>query len=196
VFFIEGFGYCGNNCLIDLKIYCFLLNMPLKIGLISDSHSYLDHKTCEYLQEVDEIWHAGDIGDASILNLLPPNKPFRAVYGNIDDQEAQELYPEWQVFELEGVKVAMIHIGGTPPRYAKGVKERLRMLQPQLFVCGHSHICKVEYDRELNCLYMNPGAVGQHGFHQMRTLLLFDLDAGKITNLRVVELGKRGSLSA
>jgi predicted phosphodiesterase len=90
----------------------------------------------------------------------------------------------------------MIHIGGTPPRYAKGVKEHLRSLQPQLFVCGHSHICKVEFDRELNCLYMNPGAVGQHGFHQMRTLLLFDLDAGKITNLRVVELGKRGVLSA
>jgi len=168
--------------------------MPLKIGLISDSHSYLDHKIGDYLQEVDEIWHAGDIGDASILNILPPNKPFRAVYGNIDDQEVQELYPEWQVFELEGVKVAMIHIGGTPPRYAKGVKERLRMLQPQLFVCGHSHICKVEFDRELNCLYMNPGAVGQYGFHQMRTLLLFDLDAGKITNLRVVELGKRGVL--
>ncbi len=170
--------------------------MPLKIGLISDSHSYLDHTTCSYLQEVDEIWHAGDIGDANILTILPVDKPFRAVYGNIDDQAVQEQFPEWQVFELEGVKVAMIHIGGTPPRYAKGVKERLRSLQPQLFVCGHSHICKVEFDRELNCLYMNPGAVGQHGFHQMRTMLLFDLDAGKITNLRVVELGKRGSLNA
>jgi putative phosphoesterase len=169
--------------------------MSLKIGLISDSHSYLDHTTCAYLQDVDEIWHAGDIGDARILTILPPNKPFRAVYGNIDDQAVQEQFPEWQVFQLEGVKVAMIHIGGTPPRYAKGVKERLRSLQPQLFVCGHSHICKVEFDRELNCLYMNPGAVGQHGFHQMRTLLLFDLDAGKITNLRVVELGKRGVLN-
>ena len=169
--------------------------MPLKIGLISDSHSYLDHKTCDYLQEVDEIWHAGDIGDVSILSGLAPNKPLRAVYGNIDDQVVQKQFPEWQLFELEGVKVAMIHIGGTPPRYAKGVKERLRILQPQLFVCGHSHICRVEYDSGLTCLYMNPGAVGQHGFHQIRTLLLIDLDAGRITNLRVVELGKRGALS-
>ena len=178
------------------KFTDFLVNMPLKIGLISDSHSYLDHTTCAHLQDVDEIWHAGDIGEAIILDMLPKGKPLRAVFGNIDDQEVQEQFPEWQVFELEGVKVAMIHIGGTPPRYAKGVKEHLRSLQSQLFVCGHSHICRVEFDRELNCLYMNPGAVGQHGFHQMRTLLLFDLEAGKVTNLRVVELGKRGIVKA
>ena len=178
------------------KFTDFLVNMPLKIGLISDSHSYLDHTTCAHLQEVDEIWHAGDIGEATILDMLPKGKPLRAVFGNIDDQVIQEQFPEWQEFELEGVKIAITHIGGTPPRYAKGVKERLRSFQPQLFVCGHSHICRVEFDRDLNCLYMNPGAVGQHGFHQMRTLLLFDLEAGKVTNLRVVELGKRGSLKA
>ncbi len=169
--------------------------MPLKIGLISDSHSYLDHKTCDYLQEVDEIWHAGDVGDPTILEILPKGKRLRGVFGNIDDKAVLERFPEWQEFELEGVKVAMTHIGGLPPRYANGVKTRLKAQKAQLFVCGHSHICRVEFDRELNCLYMNPGAVGQHGFHQMRTLLLFELDAGKITNLRVVELGKRGKIT-
>ena len=166
--------------------------MPLKIGLISDSHGYLDHKTIDYLQEVDEIWHAGDVGDVSILGLLSKSKPLRGVYGNIDDASVKEILPEWLEFEVEGVKILMTHIGGKPPRYAKGVKERIKSRKPQVFICGHSHICKVELDRELNCLYMNPGAVGQQGFHPIRTLLLFDLDKGKVTNLRVVELGRRG----
>lgn len=170
--------------------------MPLKIGLISDSHGYLDHKTLEYLQEVDEIWHAGDVGDVSILSLLPKSKPLRGVYGNIDDAAVQEILPEWLEFEAEGVRIIMTHIGGKPPRYAKGVKEWIKKSRAQVFICGHSHICKVEMDRELNCLYMNPGAVGQQGFHPIRTLLLFDLDRGKITNLRVVELGKRGALDS
>jgi putative phosphoesterase len=166
--------------------------MPLKIGLISDSHGYLDHITIKQLAEVDEIWHAGDVGEVSVLDLLPKEKKLRGVYGNIDDAQVQERFPEWLEFSVEGVKVLMTHIGGKPPRYAKGVKERFKKSKPNLFICGHSHICKVELDRELNCLYMNPGAVGQQGFHQMRTMLLFDLDQGKITNLRVVELGKRG----
>lgn len=166
--------------------------MPLKIGLISDSHGYLDHTTIKHLAEVDEIWHAGDVGEASILDDLPKKKTLRGVYGNIDDAKVQERFPEWLEFSVEGVRVLMTHIGGKPPRYAKGVKERIKNSRPHLFICGHSHICKVEMDRELNCLYMNPGAVGQQGFHPMRTLLLFDLDQGKISNLRVVELGKRG----
>lgn len=170
--------------------------MPLKIGLISDSHGYLDHTTLKHLAEVDEIWHAGDVGDAGILDLLPQNKRLRGVYGNIDDGAVQEILPEWLEFEAEGVKILMTHIGGKPPKYAKGVKERIKSSKPQVFICGHSHICKVELDRELNCLYMNPGSVGQQGFHPIRTLLLFDLDQGKITNLRVVELGKRGVISS
>lgn len=170
--------------------------MPLKIGLISDSHSYLDHKTIEHLKEVDEVWHAGDVGDVSILDLLPKGKMLRGVYGNIDDAAVQEILPEWLEFEVEGVKILMTHIGGKPPRYAKGVKERIKSTKAQVFVCGHSHICKVELDRELHCLYMNPGAVGQQGFHPIRTLLLFDLSEGKVTNLRVVELGKRGAIGA
>lgn len=168
--------------------------MPQKIALISDSHSYIDHKTLTYLEHVDEIWHAGDIGDRSVMAALPPNKTIRGVFGNIDDQAMQREFPEWLEFESEGVRVLMTHIGGKPPRYAKGVKERIRQSKAQLFICGHSHICKVEFDPSLNCLYMNPGAIGQQGFHQMRTLLLFDLENGKIQNLRVVELGRRGGL--
>lgn len=168
--------------------------MPAKIALISDSHSFIDQKTLDYLVGVDEIWHAGDIGSLAVMEALPKDIPIRAVYGNIDDQTAQETYPEWQEFELEGVKVSMTHIGGKPPRYAKGVKERIRVFGAQLFICGHSHICKVEFDSTVNCLYMNPGAMGRHGFHIMRTMLLFELEAGKIQNLRVVELGKRGGV--
>jgi hypothetical protein len=166
--------------------------MPTKIALISDSHSYIDHKALTYLEDCDEIWHAGDIGLLNVMQQLPAGKNIRAVFGNIDDAEAQQIYPEWDVFTVDGVKVAMTHIGGKPPRYAKGVKQKIKENQPQLFICGHSHICKVEFDPTVNCLYMNPGAIGQQGFHIMRTMLLFDLDAGKIKNLRVVELGKRG----
>lgn len=166
--------------------------MPTKIALISDSHSYIDHKTLTYLQDVDEIWHAGDIGSLEVIKALPCEKAIRAVFGNIDDLEIQQEYPEWQDFTVDGVKILMTHIGGTPPRYAKGVKQRIRADKPNLFICGHSHICKVEFDKELNCLYMNSGAIGQQGFHIMRTLLLFDLESGQIKNLRVVELGKRG----
>jgi len=168
--------------------------MTYKIALISDSHSYIDHTTINYLQNVDEIWHAGDIGSLKIMNQLPKDKNIRAVFGNIDDSEIQSIYPEWLDFEVEGVKVLMTHIGGKPPRYAKGVKQKIKELGAQVFVCGHSHICKVEFDQALKCLYMNPGAIGQHGFHQMRTMLLFEIESGKIQNLRVVELGRRGQL--
>lgn len=168
--------------------------MPTKIALISDSHSYIDDKTLTYLDDVAEIWHAGDVGNMQVMKSLPADKTVRAVYGNIDDQSIQEIYPEWQEFSVEGVKVLMTHIGGKPPRYAAGIKAKIKATNPNLFICGHSHICKVEYDKTVNCLYMNPGAIGQHGFHVIRTLLLFDLDNGQIKNLRVVELGKRGKV--
>ncbi|TVP42836.1 MAG: metallophosphoesterase [Mongoliibacter sp.] len=166
----------------------------VKIALISDSHSYIDEATIKYLEDVDEIWHAGDIGDLGVIDALPSGKSLRVIVGNIDDEKTQELYPETLIYDLAGMKILMTHIGGKPPRYAKGIKTLLKKEKPQLFVCGHSHICKVEYDKELNCLYMNPGAIGQHGFHVMRTLLLFEINSGKIQNLRVVELGKRGRL--
>jgi putative phosphoesterase len=166
---------------------------PLKkIGLISDSHGYMDERVIHHFEKVDEIWHAGDIGDIRILEGLPQGKPLRIITGNIDDQVARTHYPEELVYDVEGVKVLMIHIGGNPPRYAEGIKEKIRSTGTNLFVCGHSHICKVEYDSKLACLYMNPGAMGQHGFHVVRTMLTFDLSEGKIRNLNVVELGKRG----
>jgi uncharacterized protein len=165
----------------------------LKIGLISDSHGYIDQKVIDYLQDVDEVWHAGDIGDLRVLENLPKNKVKRIVTGNIDDQMAGQSFPEEIWVEIEGLKVGIIHIAGKPPRYAKGIKEKIREYNAQLLVCGHSHICKVEYDKALNCLYMNPGAIGQHGFHVIRTMLLFEIHNSKVQNLRVVELGKRGA---
>jgi len=166
----------------------------IKVGLISDSHGFIDEKTLAHLQDVDEIWHAGDIGEEKVMEALPKDKKIRAVYGNIDDLAARQKYPEELVFELEGAKVMMVHIGGKPPRYATGLKRRIKEVRPTLFICGHSHICRLEFDQELGCLYMNPGAIGNHGFHQVRTMLKFDLEAGQPKNLRVVELGKRGSL--
>ncbi|GGZ31111.1 phosphoesterase [Echinicola pacifica] len=168
----------------------------VKVGLISDSHGYIDEATLAHLEDVDEIWHAGDIGTDSVMEALPAGKTLRVVTGNIDGSEMREKYPEELVFTVEGVKVLMIHIGGKPPRYATGVKKRIKDVNPQMFICGHSHICKVEFDQELKCLYMNPGAMGNHGFHQMKTILKFDLEEGKPKNLRVVELGKRGSLKS
>ncbi|MCH7410853.1 metallophosphatase family protein [Belliella sp. DSM 111904] len=165
-----------------------------RIGLISDSHSYMDEAIVEHLRNVDEIWHAGDIGDLTILNVLPQDKVHRIVTGNIDDELARSTYPDELWFELEGLKVGMLHIGGKPPRYAKGVKKKITDHKSQLFVCGHSHICKVMYDATTNCIYMNPGAIGRHGFHVMRTMLTFDIEAGKLKNLKVIELGKRGVL--
>lgn len=164
----------------------------VKIGLISDSHGYIDESTVKHLRDVDEIWHAGDIGDLAVLEQLPAKPLRRIVTGNIDGLDARSFLPEELLFEIEGIKVLMVHIGGKPPGYAKGIKNRIKETASQLFVCGHSHICKVVFDKNLNCLYMNPGAIGQHGFHLLRTMLLFEIENAKIQNLRVVELGKRG----
>lgn len=164
----------------------------MKIGLISDTHGYLDEKVFTHFKECDEIWHAGDIGEGDVLKHLQQFKPTIAVYGNIDSTDYQHSLPEISEFEREGIKVFIIHIGGKPPRYAKGVKALLKQAQPDLFVCGHSHILKVMKDDQLDLLYMNPGAAGQQGFHQIRTLLRFDLKDGDIKNLEVIELGRRG----
>jgi uncharacterized protein len=175
-----------------LFYYSFNQFVLKKIALISDSHGYIDQQVIWHLESVDEVWHAGDIGDKSVIDALPKHLTQRIITGNIDDLEAQSNHPEELFFEVEGVKVLMIHIGGKPPRYANGVLARIKSLQPQLLVCGHSHICKVEFDAKNECLYMNPGAIGQHGFHVMRTLLTFEVEKGKLKNLAVVELGKRG----
>ncbi|UJP64849.1 metallophosphoesterase family protein [Mongoliitalea daihaiensis] len=164
----------------------------VKVALISDSHGYMDEQIIRHCSDVDEIWHAGDIGNIQILKELPKNVILRVITGNIDDQDARMIYPEFLSFSIEGLTIGLLHIAGKPPRYAKGVKQLIQREGLQVLVCGHSHICKVEFDSTLQCLYMNPGAIGQQGFHQIRTLLKFEIQGGKIQHLRVVELGKRG----
>jgi hypothetical protein len=139
----------------------------------------------------DEIWHAGDIGNLSLADELAAFKPFRAVYGNIDGTEVRKVYPEHLRFTLEGVDVWITHIGGYPKRYDLRVKDEMNRNPPKLFICGHSHILKAIPDPKLGLLHLNPGAAGKVGFHQVLTLMRFDLDAGKIKNLEVIELEKR-----
>lgn len=166
-----------------------------RIGLISDTHSYLDPKVFEYFKDRDEIWHAGDIGTHEVTDKLAAFKPLKVVYGNIDGHELRAAYPEDLVFEVEGFKVFMTHIGGYPGHYSPRARKLILHHQPDIFICGHSHILRVMRDeRNQNMLVMNPGAAGVHGFHKIKTLLRFDLDAGKILNVEAIELGKRGAL--
>lgn len=167
----------------------------MRIGLISDTHSFLDERVFTYFEECDEIWHAGDIGDLTVTDRLAAFRPLRAVYGNIDDHLARRTYAETLDFEVEGLRVVMTHIGGKPYAYSNNIKPFLVANPPGLFICGHSHICRVEMDKKLNMIYMNPGAAGNHGFHQQKTLLRFSINRAKIEKLEVVELGKRGVLS-
>ena len=164
----------------------------MKIGLISDTHSFLDETVFEHFKEVDEIWHAGDMGRHKVMDDLEAFKPVKAVWGNIDDNPMRHRYPEHNRFDCEGLDVWITHIGGYPGRYSSRVRKMLKENPPGLFICGHSHILKVMPDKELGLLHMNPGAAGHHGFHFMRTLLRFDVEQGRVKNLEVVELGKRG----
>ncbi len=163
-----------------------------KIGLLSDTHSYLDPKIFEYFEHCDEIWHAGDFGNASVSESLSAFKPLRGVYGNVDGQDIRQLHKEAISFDCEGVKVLMIHIGGYPSKYSFKAKEYIDMKNPGLFICGHSHILKVMHDSHRpKMLHINPGAAGNEGFHQVRTAVRFDIDEGIIGKLEVIELGKR-----
>ena len=168
----------------------------MKIGLISDTHSYLDLKVFDYFKNVDEIWHAGDIGTMSLADELAKFKPLKGVYGNIDDKDLQVRFPENLWMDVEGVSVLMTHIGGAPPNYNPRVKKLLKERMPQIFICGHSHILRIKRDAAFNnMLFVNPGAAGQHGFHTMKTIVRFEIVAGEIKNMEVIELGKRASLS-
>jgi putative phosphoesterase len=167
----------------------------MKIGLISDTHSYLDEQVFKYFTDCDEIWHAGDIGDLALIQRLEAFKPVRAVYGNIDDQQIRISYPKDQKFNCEGLQVWITHIGGYPPRYNPQILNAFKEYIPDIFICGHSHILKVMPDpKHKNLLHMNPGAAGKHGFHHMRTLLRFEINNKKVSKLEVVELGKRAAL--
>ena len=160
------------------------------ILLLSDTHSHIDDKILKYVKQADEVWHAGDIGDISVAETIETLKPFRAVYGNIDDSKVRAAFPLNNLFEVEGVKVFMTHIGGYPGRYNARVKDELLEHRPKLYICGHSHILKVMNDKKLNCLHMNPGAIGKHGFHKVRTMLRFKLYAGNILDLEVIEFNR------
>lgn len=166
--------------------------MMKKILLLSDTHSYIDDRILHYAEQADEVWHAGDIGDLKVTDTLKKVKLLRGVYGNIDDAEARKEFPLNAVFECEGMKVWITHIGGYPGKYPTRIKEGFIIYKPDVFICGHSHILKVQYDKQYQCLTMNPGAAGTHGFHQMRTMLRFEIANGKMQNLEVIELGKRG----
>lgn len=161
-----------------------------KIGLLSDTHGYLHPRVFDFFAKCDQVWHAGDIGNEEVLLALEAFKPLKAVSGNIDSARVKTMVPERQLFMVEGVKVFMIHIGGYPGRYAKGVKEILRRERPQLFVCGHSHITKVIHDPVLNVLHINPGAAGRHGFHKKITFVRFDINASRIENLEIMEIDR------
>lgn len=163
-----------------------------RIGLLSDTHSFLDPTIFEHFKDCDEIWHAGDIGEKKVAEELSAFKPFRAVYGNIDDRSITALYLRDLRFEMEGMDVLITHIGGYPGRYNRRILEIMKSNPPGLFICGHSHILKVIYDQKYRCLHMNPGACGNHGFHQVRTLLRFELHEGRVQNAVVIELGPRG----
>lgn len=164
-----------------------------RIGLISDTHGFLDDAVFEHFKQCNEIWHAGDFGNVELANRLikETGLTLRGVYGNIDGQDVRSVYPEQLVFYCEDVKVMMRHIGGAPPKYNPETRKELQLHQPQLFIAGHSHILKVMYDDKINCLHMNPGAAGKQGWHKVRTLIRFVIDGNNMKDCEVIELGKR-----
>lgn len=161
-----------------------------KILLLSDTHSCMDESILKYVKQADEVWHAGDIGNLQVTDEIKKYKPLRAVYGNIDDAEARLEFPEEQIFVCEGMKVYMIHIGGYPGKYRTQVKNQLLREKPGLYICGHSHILKIQYDPQYSVLHLNPGAAGISGFHQVRTMLRFVLDQGNIKDMELIEWPK------
>ena len=165
-----------------------------KILLLSDTHSYIDKAIIKYARQADEIWHAGDIGKIEVLDELEKITKVRPVYGNIDNHIVRSTTKEINTFICEKVKVSMIHIGGKPPYYNKKSKPLILKERPKIFICGHSHILKIEYDKTNRVLFMNPGAAGRHGFHNKRTMIRFEINEDKIENMEIIELGNRSSL--
>lgn len=165
------------------------------IGLISDTHGWLDPAVAQHFKACNEVWHAGDFGSLQLADELQQQTglPLRGVWGNIDGYDVRSRFPKDAHFKCEGVQVFITHIGGYPGRYAPGVKDEILKNSSKLFIAGHSHILKVMFDAKLQCLHMNPGAAGRHGWHTVRTLIRFAIDGDAIKNCEVIELGKRGS---
>jgi putative phosphoesterase len=167
----------------------------MRIGLLSDTHGDLDPKVFDYFALCDEIWHAGDIGDRSVTDALRAFKPLRAVHGNIDSKELCIQYPENNRFLCEGLKIFITHIAGKPPNYNPRVKKLLTQSPPDIFICGHSHLLLIKRDPMFNnMLFINPGAAGNHGFHKIKTLVRFEINQRVISNMEVIETGKRGAI--
>jgi uncharacterized protein len=164
----------------------------MKIGIISDTHGYLDERIIHHLSGCDEIWHAGDFGNVQVSDELAALKPLRGVYGNIDGGDLRLIHPMHNRFNCEGFDVWITHIGGYPGKYSPHLREKLKTKPPDIFICGHSHILKVIRDKKLGLLHINPGAAGNSGFHHVRTLVLMELENRKIIALNAVELGRRG----
>ena len=162
-----------------------------RIGLISDTHGYLDEGVFKYFENCDEIWHAGDFGSRDLAERLKNFKPLKGVTGNIDGYDLKADFPGQLIFRCEEVKVFIRHIGGYPGRYAPGIRPILVKESPKLFISGHSHILKIIYDDTLDCLHINPGAAGTQGWHKTKTLVRFVIDGKEIKNCEVIELGKR-----
>ncbi len=163
-----------------------------KILLLSDTHSYIDDQILKFVKQADEVWHAGDIGHLKVTDTIKKLKPLRAVYGNIDDAAARSEFPLDNKFAIEDVSVWITHIGGYPNKYNQRIREDITKNTPKIFISGHSHILKVQYDKKLNLLHLNPGAAGKHGFHKIRTMLRLQINKGEIKNLEIIELAKRG----
>ena len=163
-----------------------------KILLLSDTHSFIDAQILKFVKQADEVWHVGDIGDLHVTDTIKKLKPLRAVFGNIDGEDARAEFPLDLKFKVEEVSVWMTHIGGYPNRYYRRIKEEIKENPPKIFISGHSHILKVQYDKKLKLLHLNPGAAGNHGFHKVRTMLRFHLESGEIKNLEIIELANRG----
>lgn len=162
-----------------------------KIGLMSDTHGYVDPKVFDYFKDVDEIWHAGDVGDIEVVHLLEKFKPVRGIFGNIDGHEVRAAWPKYQRFKCEDMEVLMTHIGGKPYKYSKDAYPELIENSPNIFVCGHSHILLVQFDKKIQSLWLNPGACGYKGFHKIKTLLRFEIHGKEVKNMEVIEIGPR-----
>lgn len=164
----------------------------IKIGILSDTHDYLDPQLLEHFSDCNEIWHAGDIGSSQIIDQLSQVTSVKAVFGNIDDPTIQQQFPEDNWFTAEGLLVYITHIAGKPPKYNKKVLNEIKIKRPNILVCGHSHILRVIPDNDNDLLYINPGAAGHQGFHTIRTALKMSIEDKKIKAMDVIELGRRG----
>ncbi len=162
-----------------------------KIGILSDTHYYIDEDIFRHFESCDEIWHAGDIGNIEVSDKLAAFRPLKAVWGNIDNHTLRYTFPQVQRFFCEDVDVLIKHIVGYPGKYDKGIKETIKFKPPGLLIAGHSHILKVQYDDKNKFLFINPGAAGKYGFHKVRTLVRITIDGANMKDLEIIEMKRK-----